>query len=702
MMRILTVGIALACLLGGAVFAADGPAALPYEIPRLDNIGIDGNPAEWGNRGFRVDVMADTASTRPWGFESSFRLGWDDRGLLALVSVTEPTSIDGPDHKLASGDSVELMLADGADPDQGVQVIVAPGPDLGRQQINDRRDSASTRRYAASVTTACTRRSDGYTAEILVPWQNIGLTPGLGRQAYVQVCVNNYASPGKRYQAVWWPQQDRGNPADAYPVLLSDRASPAIHAAAFADYERFRRARVYVTASGPQDQSCTIGAPQLPPVSVQFEPHGQHLAAQAWLPMPPPGQTYPFIAVRVGGTMLPVLHLPDPQVARHDAFLHEDVLFNPPVFTDAAFPDCDFEHPAEVEDLIGPYVVQPTFYDSHYNVVTSAQTPGRYGAIVHIQADDGKTYTRFATVFREPDDVDWADTVQGFAATLPNQLVSDAGIRDEYSDAINDFAHEAFVSNLRRESIGAQFLAWVYEARPGAPDQPDFRTADQKWWFGLRQKLGLVERPRYLVNTPPAYNRDKSRKWPLIVFLHGSGERGDNLDVLKTQGLTKLLQTKKDLPFVVVSPQVLPLERWNPWEVNMLIDEVRQKYRIDDDRIYLTGLSMGGFGTWETAWQFPQRFAAVAPICGSFAADEVAKLKDLPIWVFHGVKDPVVPISGDRKCVETLQKIGGHVRYTFYPEGGHDVWTETYADPRLYSWLLQQRRGHSSTEPSAN
>lgn len=697
MHRLLAVCTMVALLLSGAVIAADGPAAPPYEIPRLDNIPIDGNPDAWADGGFRVDVLADTASTRPWGFESSFRLGWDDRGLLALVTVTQPTVVPGPDGALDRGDSVEVMLADGADPGQGVKVIAAPGDGSGRQQIKDLRDAAAAHRYPASATTACTRRSDGYVAEFLIPWENIGMTAELGRQADVQVCVNSFASPGQKFRAVWWPAADAGNASEAYPVFLSNRASPPIRAAAFAEYQRFRRARVFVTAAGPQGQSCTISAPQLPSISAQLDPHGEHLAAGVWLAMPPPGQTYPFITVRVGTATLPPLHLPDPQPARHAAFMREDIRFTPPVFHDAAFPSCDFEHPAEVEDLIGPYVLSPKFYDSQYNVVTTAATPGRFGAIVRVAADDGTIFTRFATLFREPDDVDWNEDARNLAATLPDGLMRDPAIRDEYSAAINDFARQALIDDLQHDPAGAQFLAWLNERRRGQTDQPDFHAADQKWWFGLRQKLHLPPY-RYLIYTPASYNRG-TEKWPLIVFLHGVGERGEDLNIVKTQGLPKYLLGKRDFHFIVASPQCPQLERWNPWEINAMIDEVVRKYRVDQDRIYLTGLSMGGMGAWETAWQFPDRFAAVVPISGRFAADRVARLKNLPIWVFHGVKDPVVSVADDQKSVQALQKIGGHVKFTFYPQGEHDVWTHTYADPQLYLWLLAQRRGHPATQP---
>jgi len=125
-----------------------------------------------------------------------------------------------------------------------------------------------------------------------------------------------------------------------------------------------------------------------------------------------------------------------------------------------------------------------------------------------------------------------------------------------------------------------------------------------------------------------------------------------------------------------------------------LLDEIAGAYRVDPQRVYLTGLSMGGFGTWHLALEQPQCFAAIAPICGGIHGPSriVCTLKDLPIWAFHGAKDETVPLDQQARLVEALRECGGNVRFTVYPEAGHDSWTETYNNPELYDWFLQHSR----------
>ena len=123
------------------------------------------------------------------------------------------------------------------------------------------------------------------------------------------------------------------------------------------------------------------------------------------------------------------------------------------------------------------------------------------------------------------------------------------------------------------------------------------------------------------------------------------------------------------------------------------MDDIAAKYRVDKDRIYLTGLSMGGFGTWSLAAAHPERFAAIVPICGGGNPADAAKLKNLPIWVFHGAKDPVVPPERSESMVKAIKAAGGNVKLTVYPDAGHDAWTATYENPELYRWLFAQKRG---------
>jgi predicted peptidase len=116
------------------------------------------------------------------------------------------------------------------------------------------------------------------------------------------------------------------------------------------------------------------------------------------------------------------------------------------------------------------------------------------------------------------------------------------------------------------------------------------------------------------------------------------------------------------------------------------------KYKVDKQRVYLTGVSLGGYGTWSMARRFPDYFAAIVPICGGGSRSRLERLKNMPIWVFHGAKDETVSIKESERMVDALKALDGNVRFTVYPETGHDAWTETYNNPKLYEWLLEQKR----------
>jgi predicted peptidase len=195
----------------------------------------------------------------------------------------------------------------------------------------------------------------------------------------------------------------------------------------------------------------------------------------------------------------------------------------------------------------------------------------------------------------------------------------------------------------------------------------------------------------YLLFLPQDY--DKKDSCPLMLFLHGAGERGDDLELVKKHGPPKIVETKKDFPFILVSPQCQPKRWWEPLALTALLDDVAAKYKVDEDRIYVTGLSMGGFGTWSLASHTPDRFAAIAPICGGGEPYWTKRFVHLPVWVFHGAKDFLVPLRRSEEMVEALNRHGGNVKLTVYPDADHDAWTETYDNPELYEWLLQQKRG---------
>ncbi len=204
-------------------------------------------------------------------------------------------------------------------------------------------------------------------------------------------------------------------------------------------------------------------------------------------------------------------------------------------------------------------------------------------------------------------------------------------------------------------------------------------------------KAGRIE---YWLYIPAGYAGAKE-PLPLVVFLHGLGERAPEIEKVKKHGPPKLIARGKPFPFICISPQC-PAKSWWPQETKALVallDEIEAKYNVDKDRVYLTGLSMGGFGTWALALDQPRRFAAIAPICGKGDPGKVARIKHVPTWVFHGGKDRTVPLKASEEMVEALKAAGGRPKFTVYPDAGHNSWTVTYNNPDFWKWLLAQRRG---------
>jgi len=207
----------------------------------------------------------------------------------------------------------------------------------------------------------------------------------------------------------------------------------------------------------------------------------------------------------------------------------------------------------------------------------------------------------------------------------------------------------------------------------------------------LSKEVKKLVEINYLLYLPKNYNTS-SEKFPLMLFLHGSGERGHDLNLVKMHGPPKLIDQGKDFPFIVVSPQCPENVWWSTDDLSALLDEVVQNYNVDEKRIYVTGLSMGGYGTWALAEKYPERFAAIAPVCGGGNPLTICKIGKLPVWVFHGAKDPVVPVKEGQQMVDALKNCGNDAKLTIYPEVGHDAWTETYNNQELYDWFLKQTK----------
>jgi len=220
------------------------------------------------------------------------------------------------------------------------------------------------------------------------------------------------------------------------------------------------------------------------------------------------------------------------------------------------------------------------------------------------------------------------------------------------------------------------------------------------------------EKLNYRLMTPAGYSTNDTTNYPLVLFLHGAGERGD--DNLKTlvhaTGDFAKAENRAKYPCFVLVPQCPNEKKWV--EVDWAIDHheipaeesislkltrdviaaLQKEFRIDEQRRYVTGLSMGGYGTWDMIARTPKFFAAAAPVCGGADEATADRVTQLPIWAFHGDKDTAVKPERSRRMIAAIEKAGGKPKYTEYPGVGHDSWKPTYADPKFMEWLFAQKR----------
>ena len=197
----------------------------------------------------------------------------------------------------------------------------------------------------------------------------------------------------------------------------------------------------------------------------------------------------------------------------------------------------------------------------------------------------------------------------------------------------------------------------------------------------------------YLLDLPKDYA--EKTDWPLVVYLHGYSESGNDLEMVKQNGPPKLVAEGKQFPFVVVSPQCPSGFYWRGNVIMGLIDQIVENYSIDPNRIYLTGLSMGGYGTWQISHEYPERFAAVAPVCGGglFVSPYfMDRLKNLPVWAFHDKRDDVIPYQESVSMVEGVNAAGGNAKLTTFDEGKHNISEEAYNNDELYDWFLKHSK----------
>lgn len=260
-----------------------------------------------------------------------------------------------------------------------------------------------------------------------------------------------------------------------------------------------------------------------------------------------------------------------------------------------------------------------------------------------------------------------------------------------------------FVVPFRRPARGGILVCLLLAAWVARVD--GVRAQETETGFLDRVYTDADGEHKYVVFVPRDYSAD--RDWPVILFLHGAGERGSDGQLQVHVGLGPAIRAREDFPFIAAFPQAEDVagparQAWLPAAPDgrralAILDEVEKRYRTDEKRVYLTGLSMGGFGAWGQAAAAAERWAAIVPICGGGDPALADKLRDLPIWCFHGAKDRAVPVDESRAMVDAIEAAGGNPLYTEYPDLEHNCWDAAYGDDALYAWLLEQRRGEKAS-----
>jgi predicted peptidase len=256
--------------------------------------------------------------------------------------------------------------------------------------------------------------------------------------------------------------------------------------------------------------------------------------------------------------------------------------------------------------------------------------------------------------------------------------------------------------DLRRRRLLGASVIWspvgliaCATASPPRSLPPGLREGTQQAWHlpasAVRTPIDDTPYDRLQIAVPAGYSTS-TRPWPLLVFLHGAGERGLDVDDVKRGGPPLRIEQGAAYPMIVCSPQTDPGTRWQPRRLHALVAALQARFAIDPRRVLATGLSLGGSGVWRWACEFPDDLAAIAPVCGFGDPAAVPAMRRVAVRAYHGELDPLVPLARQQACIAEMKRVGGSAELTVYPGVGHDSWTAAYEDPGLVRWLLAQSR----------
>lgn len=665
----------------------NNPAPPVFDIPRLQSaILVDGTPDDWGDAGLRTGPLLDPENETPaGGFSASARVAWDDRGLCILVETSGGFGVEANNPgALFEASGIEIFAspnhfngAPPAEPRVVLQPILASGRDPRHPQarcyIYDNRPQELIASAPAACEFAAKHSEDGAIYEVRIPWSQLGLAPREGLALGLQIQANDADETQRLTQLRWNTAPGKGQ-----ALRLAGTGGSATTGTATASYELPDRIRVIVRA----DSHSTVRVASAEATAeAKTDANGQ---ATLHLPLPKWGEAGSPIRVSdATGKAFAWIELPDATKFRHAHLESMPLTFSGDnVFAGEEFPPLDPLPGEAASSLIEPGSLRVRFFNRDGEECQRADQPGRHFAIVSLTSKGGKEISRRIDLFRSKEDID------PYLSRPDDQLAAAAGIPAPKTDA------DRRLFDLIRKNVFDDFKKRIFNraATLSALHERDDRpvrvmTARLNAWYRLDKKQGTVEPVRHLALLPPDHADHPGKKWPVVVFLHGTGWNQEG-SALK-EPIRKFWERQEDRDFILLQPLAPRGTSWVPDQLMDWLEKTLPAVGGDPSRVILTGFSMGGIGTWNVACAYPDRFAAFVPLAsvGEHGPPDAAAGR--PLWCFHGDMD-AMPFEPAKEWTERLRELAPStdVRFTLLENTDHtNTSGRVYSRADLLRWM---------------
>lgn len=473
------------------------------DIPQLNTVAIDGNPEEWGNHGFQVNVLPnkDGRLLPKSDLNPRFRLAWDEKGLLFFITVEDDLlEIHPSESEIGNSDSVEVFIGPRPGSKGWCRFILAPQDaenNMPPRQLFTDFSKKLPRKTPVTAELGSVKTPAGYRLEARIPWATLRRTPQKNDVIAVQVYVNDTDRAPGRFQSVWFPSNRTADDSNQmYRVRLARKASAPENAWISGRYDGKGRTCVQVVGTDAlADQPIRICDGRQVLAKAKLERRGDWAEAEVTFPMPPPGHDFSALTIKIDGKSYATLELPNADIERGKALLTTEIAARPSVFSGTSFPTLEPRDPLVLENFIGKYRIETEFYDAGYNLVEMAGSPGRYGAIVHIIPKNGSPLTRFVSLYRAPDSYDpfkWWFFTPSFTNPYPANLGINPLTLEQESGALDLLGRQQLMTLWNSDWSNASLVAGLAEHNPqqGVTSCADNAWArDRQWWVGLKRKL---------------------------------------------------------------------------------------------------------------------------------------------------------------------------------------------------------------------